>query len=274
ARSIDFLETRDPERPFFLWTSFSDPHPPYECDPRFWQLYDGMDLPEAVIGDWSADSDAIPAVLRSATLRLNRVDRFSAQQIRQARRAYYACISQIDDHLGRLWGQLQHQRLLDSTWIIFTSDHGDMLGDHHLGAKTIYQEGAAHIPFLIRPPQGVLEAQRGQRCPELICLADILPTVLHACGLADRVPAAIDGEDVTPLMSGGGNARSRAGAPQQDRRYRSGGERLRRHVAMAGRCDLLLQQQYWQLPRGEINDGAWHHVLITRICRSSTTTSR
>ncbi|MFW5829565.1 MAG: sulfatase [Planctomycetota bacterium] len=110
--------------------------------------------------------------------------------------------SQIDDHLGRLWGHLQHQRVLDDTWIICPSDHGDMLGDHRLGAKTLYQEGSAHIPFLIRPPQGVLESRRGRSCDELVSLADILPTLLTACGLGDRLPARIDGLDLAPQLAG------------------------------------------------------------------------
>jgi len=197
-RTIDFLETRDPRRPFFTWLSFPKPHPPFDCDWKCWQLYDGIDLPDPVRGDWSTAPDEVPDALRSSTFELNNVHRFSPQQLRNVRRAYYACISQIDYNLGYLFARMREMGHLEDTWIIFTSDHGEMLGDHWLGAKALFLEGSAHVPMIVRPPFKAWtdNAASGTVRDELVCLADLLPTL---CGMAD-VPlpegAAFDGIDL------------------------------------------------------------------------------
>ncbi len=194
-RSIDFLETRDPTRPFFLWTSFTKPHPPFDAPAAYWHLYDGIPLPQPVMGDWSTDPSALPPGLASPTRLLNNIDRFSPEQVMAARRAYYACISHVDYNLGLLFARLRELGELENTWIIFTSDHGEMLGDHHLGAKTIMLEGAAHVPLIVRPPGGSLtpDNQAGTVDDRLACLADLLPTI---CAAADVVSPETDGLDL------------------------------------------------------------------------------
>jgi len=201
-RSIDFLETRDPTRPFFMWTSFSKPHPPWDCDPKYWQLYDGMTMPEPVRGDWASDPDTMPRGMMQPTYSLNAVNRFGPQQVAAARRAYYACISQIDYNLGILFGRLREMRLLDNTWIIFASDHGEMLGDHGMGAKCTALEGSAHVPMLIRPPTGdwTPHAMQQTTCDRLVCLADIMPTCLNWAGVDQ--PEGIDGLDLLDQAAG------------------------------------------------------------------------
>ncbi len=184
-RSMDFLETRDPTRPFFLWTSFFDPHPPFEPGRRFWEIYRDMDLPPAVKGDWSAKWDAISPTLRRPTVHLSGCHRFGPQQWRDSRRAYYATITQIDCAIGLLLGRLRELGLLRNTWIVFSSDHGEMLGDHGLGAKATSLEAAARVPMLIRPPdtKAEFDAMRGSVSHELVCLADIMPTCLALAGI-------------------------------------------------------------------------------------------
>lgn len=182
-KSIEFLETRDEDRPFFLWTSFSKPHPPFDAPLSYWHLYDGMELPEPLYGDWSQNVDKIPRGWLGPTRRLNHVDRLSPQQVMAMRRAYYACISHIDYNLGLLFARLREMGLLENTWIVFSSDHGDMQGDHHLGAKSVFLEGSSHVPFIVRPPsQGLKSDERAGTVDErLVCLADILPTFLSRC---------------------------------------------------------------------------------------------
>lgn len=195
-RAIDFLETRDDTAPFFLWMSFGKPHPPFDPLARYWNLYDGIDMPEPVFGDWSRAPDAIPAGFMQPTWHLNNAQRFSPAQLRAVRRAYYACITQIDYNLGLLFARLREMRLQENTWIIFTSDHGEMLGDHHMGAKSTFFEGSAHVPLLVRPPERLRDAQRqcGAVDDRLACLADVLPTLLSRAGLP--LPARCDGLDL------------------------------------------------------------------------------
>lgn len=179
-KSIDFLETRDTTRPFFLWTSFSKPHPPFDAPRSFWEIYDGLEMPDPVYGDWSREVADVPPGFFGSTRNLNSVDRFSLAQLRLIRRAYYACISQIDYNLGLLFARMREMELLENTWIIFTSDHGEMLGDHHLGAKSLFFEGSAHVPLLVRPPGSAFgaDARAGSVDDRLACLADLLPTIL------------------------------------------------------------------------------------------------
>jgi len=193
-RSIDFIETRTDPRPFFLWTSFTKPHPPWDAPREYWDIYDGIPMPAPVYGDWSQDPEQIPAELMGPTYCLNGVDRFSPQQLANARRAYYACISNVDYKLGLLFTRLRELNLLKNTWIIFTSDHGEMLGDHHMGAKSVFLEPSAHVPMLIRPPGEWNDEPRGGSTDDrLACLADLLPTILEIAGVTPPADLSIDG---------------------------------------------------------------------------------
>lgn len=199
-RSIDFLETRDETRPFFLWTSFTKPHPPWDPCANYWALYQNRDVPDPVIGDWSKTVEGTPQAYLESTYCLNNAYRMSPAQLKDARRAYYACITQIDYQLGLLFARMREMNLLENTWILFTSDHGEMLGDHHMGAKTIFLEGSAHIPLLIRPPAKAWEKKpfAGKTVESLVNLADILPTVLNIAGV--QIPKDHDGLDLMSLI--------------------------------------------------------------------------
>lgn len=199
-RSIDFLETRDCTRPFFLWTSFTKPHPPWDPCANYWTLYQNRNVPDPVLGDWSGTVEDTPQAFLEPTYALNNAHRMSKEQLKDAKRAYYACITQIDYQLGLLFARMQEMNLLKSTWVMFTSDHGDMLGDHHMAAKAIFLEGSAHIPLLIRPPADAWDdkAMAGKKVATLVDLADILPTVLGIAGVP--VPEDHDGINLISLV--------------------------------------------------------------------------
>lgn len=188
-KSMDFIENRDPTRPFFLWTSFTKPHPPLDPNLSYWELYRDAPLSPPVTGDWAKDAEKLPLGFYQPTYRLNNVNRMSEYQLLQIKRAYYACITQIDYNLGLLFARMRELNLLENTWIIFTSDHGDMLGDHRMGAKSLFLEGSAHIPLLIKPPVqfGKSHAKyAGIQCNKLVTLADLMPTILSICGIENN----------------------------------------------------------------------------------------
>ena len=206
TRSIDFLESRDSSRPFFLWTSFTKPHPPFDPCLNYWNLYANQAVSLPVYGDWSEELETMPQGFLAASYTLNATHRMSEDQLRNMKRAYYACITQVDYELGLLFARMREMDLLENTWIIFTSDHGEMLGDHHMGAKTVFLEGSAHIPLIIRPPSTDVDrvchtnAGRGHRgiCVDhLVQLTDILPTVLSVAGI--DVPSGVDGVNMLDL---------------------------------------------------------------------------
>ena len=78
------------------------------------------------------------------------------------------------------------------------------MGDHHMGAKSLFFEGSAHVPMIVRPPDGWDEIPRGTRCDAITCLADILPTCLHMAGMQDGIPQNVDG--ISLLEQGAGRA--------------------------------------------------------------------
>lgn len=239
-RSVDFLETRDAERPFFLWTSISKPHPPFDPSAKFWQLYQGQPVPDPVYGDWSREPDDVPPGFRSTTAHLNNVHRFSAEQLAQIRRAYYACITEIDYNLGRLFGALRELELLRNTLIIFTSDHGEMLGDHHLGAKSVFFEGSAHIPLLIRPPgEWDQEPSRGTTCDALVGLQDIFPTCLAASGTAAPADTVLPGKDLLAVAANPDSGRARLFGQHGNSLFAVIDERWKYCLTTAGNAELL-----------------------------------
>ncbi len=189
-RSADFLETRDESRPFFLWTSFAKPHPPFDPCLSYWLLYQNADVPSPVCGNWSHDPSKISTGFLESSRALGFAERLTRKQLLDAKKAYYACITQVDYNLGILFARMRELSLLDNTTIIFTSDHGEMLGDHNLAAKQVFFEGSAHVPMIIRPAKGLIDdSLKGTACDSLACLADILPTCLHAAGL--KVPKGL-----------------------------------------------------------------------------------
>lgn len=198
-RSIDFLETRDDTRPFFLWTSFAKPHPPFDPCANYWALYANRQLAPPVRGDWSRDVDSLPTGFMGPTYCLNSAHRLSDAMLAETKRAYYACITQIDYSLGLLFARLRELQLLQNTWIIFTSDHGEMLGDHHMGAKVVFFEGAAHVPLIIRRPRasGMPDPDAGRQNRTLAQLADVMPTLLKIAKV--RAPDPLDGVDLLEL---------------------------------------------------------------------------
>ncbi len=194
-KSMDFIENHDPTRPFFLWTSFTKPHPPLDPNLSYWELYRDAPLSPPVMGDWAKDAEQLPSGFYQPTYRLNNVQRMSEYQQLQIKRAYYACITQIDYNLGLLFARMRELNLLENTWILFTSDHGDMLGDHGMGAKSVFLEGSAHIPMIIKPPAAFGSSQAryaGKKCDRLVTLADIMPTILSLCGITseEKLPGA------------------------------------------------------------------------------------
>lgn len=201
-QSINFIETRDTSRPFCLYTSFSNPHPPFDPILPYWMQYARATVPESIKGDWSSDPDANLDGFMQPTWFLNGSDNFSTDMIRDVRRAYYALITQIDYNLGLLFARLRELKLLEDTWIIFTSDHGEMLGDHNMGAKTVHLEGSAHVPLLIRPPGGAWtpSTKAAQKCSHLSGLVDIMPTILAAAGVELPEGQICEGRDLIASM--------------------------------------------------------------------------
>ncbi|HLS63053.1 MAG TPA: arylsulfatase, partial [Ruania sp.] len=196
TESIDFLRRRDPSKPFFLMTSFARPHSPYDPPEPLLNQYLDADLPEPWIGDWAAHH----AVTSWAPDSWRGVR--SPAQVHRTRAGYYGAITHIDQQIGRIRFNLARQGLLENTIIVFTSDHGDMQGDHHLWRKTYAYEGSAHIPMMVVLPKPVRDRygiEPGSRSTAPVCLQDVMPTILDACGI--ETPDSVDGRSMLPVVA-------------------------------------------------------------------------
>jgi choline-sulfatase len=188
---------RDTDRqPFLLTVSFTSPHDPYVARPEFWNLYktDRIDMPS--VGPRPNNLlDAHSRRLRSH-YSIDEVT-LSDNQIRRARHGYYASISYVDAKLGALRDVLWRTGLAENTVIVFTSDHGDMMGEHGLWYKKCFFEWALRVPMIVSGPgltRRVVEAP--------VSLLDLLPTFVDIAGGATSNVVAADGESLWPAMQG------------------------------------------------------------------------
>ena len=189
SEAINFLRDRDPTMPFFLKVSFERPHSPYDPPPYYFDMYQSMDIPKPFIGDWAAPNNVAADSAKLDAWRGRRTDR----ETHRARAAYYGLVSHIDNQIGRILIYLKDKRLLDNTIFIFTADHGDMLGDHHLWRKTYAYEGSAHIPLVMKLPK-TMRTGIVPQSDRLASLYDIMPTVLDALNIT--IPETIDGRSL------------------------------------------------------------------------------
>ncbi len=187
-RAIDFLRRRDRDNPFFLMVSFVRPHPPFDAPACFFDAYRGKSLRKPPIGDW-----ANPVASRVQGSANGIAD---GELLEEAQRGYYACITQLDHQIGRIMERLLLEGELENTYVLFLSDHGELLGDHNLYRKSLPYEGSARVPFLLSGP-GI---RPGSVMNPVVELMDVMPTLLDACGLP--IPDSVDGKSVLPLLRG------------------------------------------------------------------------
>ncbi len=199
-RALDFIKKCDPTAPFFLNLSIFSPHPPLAPSAAYFEHYDRLDLGEPTIGDW-VEPFAGPAHGLNPTGGEQRVD-LDPLTMHRCRTGYFGLIHELDAQLGRLLNALGNQ--LENTLILFTSDHGEMLGDHHLFGKCEPFEGSANVPFLLRLPSPAGkqpdDGPKGSICDQPVGLQDVMPTLLDAAGV--DIPSACTGRSVLPLARG------------------------------------------------------------------------
>ena len=156
------------------------------------------------------------------------------KRLRRLKAVYYGLMSRVDAELGRLIRFLKESGRWDSTLIIFTSDHGEQIGDHWLIGKCGYFDGSYHIPLIIRDPRAQADAERGAIVSSFTENVDIMPTMLEAIGA--EIPLQCDGASLAPFLEGAGRPgkwrdRSALGVRLPRSRRRLGRARARTHDA-------------------------------------------
>ena len=195
-RAMDFIDEAG-DRPWCLHLSYIKPHWPYIVPAPYHAMY-GPEHVLPVVRDEGERRHPHPLYAAYMEHRFSRV--FRRQGVRErVIPAYMGLIRQIDDQLGRLWAFLDERRLWERTLVVFTSDHGDYLGDHWLGEKELFHEPSVRIPLVVLDPRP--DAVRGQGRDDLVEAIDLVPTFVEAMGGA--VPGHIlEGRSLLPLLAG------------------------------------------------------------------------
>ncbi|MCP4404290.1 MAG: sulfatase-like hydrolase/transferase [bacterium] len=183
------IQRRDPTRPAFWYCSFVGPHPPVTPLRDYLDIYRDRGIDKPPIGTWAQNFDDLPYALKLHQQR--KLGPGDAQAIQAARMAFYAQCTHIDHQIRLLIGTLWEEDLLDNTIIMLTCDHGDMLGNHNLWAKTLMYEGSAKIPMILQPTADYARTGHHRVDSRLAELRDVMPTLLDLCDIP--IPETVEG---------------------------------------------------------------------------------
>ena len=184
--ATDFIENIPDDFPWHLFVSFVGPHDPFDPPTEYGDKYRDADMPDPIIDDMNGK----PEWVQKRTVNL------TPEEIAITRRQYCAATELIDDQIGMMLNALEERGILDNTYIIYSSDHGEMLGDHGLYTKSIAYEASLRVPLIVAGP-GI----EGNRISDdLVELIDLNPTI---CDFSD-VPVLenIDGLSIAPVLRG------------------------------------------------------------------------
>ncbi|NQU20140.1 MAG: sulfatase-like hydrolase/transferase [Candidatus Nealsonbacteria bacterium] len=194
-KTIDFIG-RNRDKPFCWMVSIPDPHGPFTVREPYDTMYkpDDMPVPSTVnqVGlPWQPAADAA-AKRKKAGQPVGREAR-----CRQAKAKYCGLVKCIDDNVGRILGCLKEQGILDETIVVFTTDHGEYMGEHGLYGKNQLYETAYHLPFLVRWPEKIAA---GTRIDRIVSTVDVQPTLAGLMGVAPS--GREQGHDASPMLCG------------------------------------------------------------------------
>ncbi|MBQ4344068.1 MAG: sulfatase-like hydrolase/transferase [Erysipelotrichaceae bacterium] len=172
-KTIEYLKTKSKDKPFMIWAGFIAPHPPLDVPENWADLYKEVQIPEPTV------SKTPLSTLAQENIPI--ADYPNKETLMRARELYYAAISFVDKQVGRIVQQLKDMDELENTMIVFTSDHGEMLGDLGTYQKFLPYDASCRIPMIVRWPQMV---GKGTVRSEFVDLNDLFPTMMDAAGLS------------------------------------------------------------------------------------------
>lgn len=195
-RAARWIENRATEQPFFLWVGFPGPHDPWDAPAEYVDRYRDTDIP--------LDSTSRPELPAGGPFRAfaetfmlaSGADGLTEERIREVRRHYFANVTLIDEAIGRVLEALRQRGLDDSTWVVYSTDHGEMLGTHGLLYKMLFYEQAVKVPLIIRPPGG----GPARRFSGMVEHVDLSATLRQVAG-AGEVPGSA-GRSLLPALAG------------------------------------------------------------------------
>ncbi|MBD9680145.1 choline-sulfatase [Pseudomonas sp. PDM18] len=199
ARQYLYDHVREhPEQPFCLTVSMTHPHDPYTIGREYWDLYRDEDIPLPSVKIAQAEQDPHSQRL------LKVIDLWGQEmpeeKVRAARRAYFGACSYVDAQIGALLRTLEDCGLSEDTLIVFSGDHGDMLGERGLWYKMHWFEMAARVPLLVHAPKRFAP----HRVSQSVSTVDLLPTLVELAGGQVEPGVDLDGRSLLPHLQGAG----------------------------------------------------------------------
>ena len=199
-RLIDYIAAQ--REPFVAHLSLLRPHPPFVAPEPYNAMYDPASVPGFTRCATPDDEGRQhPWLAHQLSRRLFRAPA-NEKKLRRLKAVYYGLMSEVDAEIGRLIHFVKERGLWEKTLIIFTSDHGEQMGDHWLLGKCGYFDASYRIPLIIRDPRPGGDKSRGKIVTRFTENVDIMPTMLEALGLDS--PVQCDGKALTPFLSGDG----------------------------------------------------------------------
>ncbi len=223
-------ELKKKSKPFFLAVGFRKPHLPFCAPKKYWDMYDREDIPplESTEHPKGAPELAVRSWRELEGYRdIPKDGNIPPQKVRLLRHGYYACVSYVDDLVGRLLNELDRQGLADDTVVVLWGDHGFHLGEQGLWTKANNYEWSTHAPLILSAPG---RPNPGGRTKALVEFVDIYPTLAELCGLP--VPNGLEGLSMVPLLARPGRAWKQAAFSQYPRHRTS--HRHRKHGQIMG----------------------------------------
>ena len=201
-RAMDFIDQAEASgegRPWCVHLSYIKPHWPYIAPPPYHAMY-GTDDIIPVCRSEAERHDPHP--VRRALMEMRVGRNFSRDQVRErVIPAYMGLIKQIDDQMGVLFRFLDERGLTGNTIVVFTSDHGDYLGDHWMGEKDFFHECAVRVPLIVADPRPQADATRGTVCDRLVEAIDLVPSFIEIAG-GTPPRHIVEGRSLLPLLRG------------------------------------------------------------------------
>ncbi len=196
---VRWIEEYDGERPFLQWVGFAGPHDPWDAPREYGDTYRDVEIPLGPLSRPEVPETGPLSRFLRFFLNFSDSDHLTDDAIRAVRPQYYGNVTLIDECIGEILGALERKGILDSTWVIYLSDHGEMLGDHRLLAKMVFYEPSVTIPLIIRPPGGMA----GKVVEGVVEQIDVPATVRAIAGAAE-VPEG-DGRSLLGHLEEGGD---------------------------------------------------------------------
>ena len=202
TRAMDFLsQTHNKAKgtPWCLHLSYIKPHWPYVAPAPYHNMYSADDI-KPVVRSNSELANPHPVLAAFQQKRVGKA--FSRTEVREAVvPAYMGLITEIDDQIGRLMSHLDALAMRENTLIVFTSDHGDYLGDHWLGEKELFHDASSRVPLIVVDPSPDADSTRATVCDELVQAIDLVPTFVEYAGGKPK-GEILEGHSLRPLLHG------------------------------------------------------------------------